>query len=218
MGDIMRPVPFSELLKRMFAELRNEDSIFGLGRRQFFEDDEKKAVNVFGQVCSTPCGPAAGPHTQLAQNIITAYLAGGRFIELKTVQIMDTLDIDKPCIDARDEGYNVEWSTEYTLPKAFDEYLKDNDSCNNNYNQQPDEDAQAEWLRTEMADRTGILLGGTVIIGLCCIDANISSWCVINLYFVSTEGNNLRPIRVERFVVFGLIHHISASQLNRRIL
>ena len=124
MGDIMRPVPFPELLKRMFAELRNEDSIFGLGRRQFFEDDEKKAVNVFGQVCSTPCGPAAGPHTQLAQNIITAYLAGGRFIELKTVQIMDTLDIDKPCIDARDEGYNVEWSTEYTLPKAFDEYLK----------------------------------------------------------------------------------------------
>ncbi|MBS7378035.1 MAG: putative selenate reductase subunit YgfK, partial [Sphaerochaetaceae bacterium] len=43
---------------------------------------------------------------------------------LKTVQIMAHLEIAKPCIDARDEGYNVEWSTEYTLEKAYDEYLK----------------------------------------------------------------------------------------------
>lgn len=124
MGDIMRPVSFSELIKRMFSELRNEDSIFGIDRKQFFQDKEKEKINVFGQYCTTPCGPAAGPHTQLAQNIIASYLAGGRFIELKTVQIMDELEIAKPCIDARDEGYNVEWSTEYTLPKAFDEYLK----------------------------------------------------------------------------------------------
>ena len=27
----------------------------------------------------TPCGPAAGPHTQLAQNIVAAYLTGSRF-------------------------------------------------------------------------------------------------------------------------------------------
>ena len=45
-------------------------------------------------------------------------------MELKTVQIMDRLEIEKPCIDARDEGYNVEWSTEYTLLKARDEYYK----------------------------------------------------------------------------------------------
>ena len=69
-------------------------------------------------------GPAAGPHTQLSQNIVASYLVGSRFIELKTVQIMDHLEIAKPCIDARDEGYNVEWSTEYTLEKAYDEYLK----------------------------------------------------------------------------------------------
>ena len=69
-------------------------------------------------------GPAAGPHTQLRQNIVASYLVGARFIELKTVQIMDHLEIAKPCIDARDEGYNVEWSTEYTLEKAYDEYLK----------------------------------------------------------------------------------------------
>jgi putative selenate reductase len=37
---------------------------------------------------------------------------------------MDRLEIAKPCIDAEDECYNTEWSTEYTLPKAYDEYLK----------------------------------------------------------------------------------------------
>ena len=69
-------------------------------------------------------GPAAGPHTQLAQNILCAYLAGARAIELKTVQKLDSLEIDKPCIDAADEGYNVEWSTELSLDAAYDEYLK----------------------------------------------------------------------------------------------
>lgn len=124
MGDIMRPIPFSELVNRVFSELRVEDSVFGIGRRQFFQEREGKGIEVFGRRCATPVGPAAGPHTQLAQNIVAGYLAGGRFIELKTVQIMDELDIAKPCIDSRDEGYNVEWSSEFTLPKACDEYTK----------------------------------------------------------------------------------------------
>ncbi|WP_250909195.1 DUF418 domain-containing protein, partial [Escherichia coli] len=42
---------------------------------------------------ATPVGPAAGPHTQLAQNIVTSWLTGGRFIELKTVQILDRLEL-----------------------------------------------------------------------------------------------------------------------------
>ncbi|GAI02572.1 unnamed protein product, partial [marine sediment metagenome] len=29
-----------------------------------------------------------------------------------------------PCIDARDEGYNTEWSTELSLEQAYDEYVK----------------------------------------------------------------------------------------------
>ncbi|GAB4115142.1 MAG: putative selenate reductase subunit YgfK [Candidatus Caldatribacteriota bacterium] len=79
---------------------------------------------VFNQYCALPLGPAAGPHTQLAQNIISAYLVGARFIELKTVQKLDHLTIDKPCIDARDEGYNTEWSTELSLTQAYEEYAK----------------------------------------------------------------------------------------------
>src|SRR5690554_2996478 len=124
MGDIMRPVPFEELITRIFSEYRDNETIFGIHRDQFCRPDPAKGITVFGQKCATPLGPAAGPHTQLAQNIVASYLVGGRFIELKTVQKLDTLEIDKPCIDARDEGYNVEWSTEYTLPKAYDEYAK----------------------------------------------------------------------------------------------
>ncbi len=127
MSDKMRPVPFTELIERVFSEYRNHGTIFGIHKDNFHKCG-KRTVTVFGQKCATPLGPAAGPHTQLAQNIISAYLTGGRFMELKTVQIMDYLGernmISKPCIDARDEGFNVEWSTEYTIPKAYDEYLK----------------------------------------------------------------------------------------------
>ena len=124
MGDRMRPVPFEELIERIFSEYRNHGTIFGIHKEDFYKPSGRHSITVFGQKCSTPLGPAAGPHTQLAQNIVSAYMAGGRFMELKTVQIMDHLEIAKPCIDARDEGHNVEWSTEYTLEKAYDEYLK----------------------------------------------------------------------------------------------
>ncbi|WP_321300793.1 putative selenate reductase subunit YgfK [uncultured Sphaerochaeta sp.] len=124
MGDIMRPVPFTELISRIVGEYRNHHTIFGIAEEQFYHESGKHSLNVFSQSCATPCGPAAGPHTQLAQNIIASYLVGGRFMELKTVQVLDTLEIEKPCIDARDEGYNVEWSSEFTLPKAWDEYAK----------------------------------------------------------------------------------------------
>ena len=66
-----------------------------------------------------PFGPAAGPNSQLAQNIIAAYFAGARFFEVKTVQKMDGAElaacVPRPCILAADEGYNQEWSTELTV-------------------------------------------------------------------------------------------------------
>lgn len=124
MGDTMRPVPFKSLIRRILQEYAAQKSIFGIHEIHFFKKQNRSRVWVFNEFCDTPVGPAAGPHTQLAQNIVASYLAGGRFIELKTVQKLDTLEIEKPCIDARDEGYNTEWSTEFTLEKAFDEYLK----------------------------------------------------------------------------------------------
>ena len=124
MADIMRPVPFQELLERIAGEYRNHGSVFGIDNSLFYDDAGKKRIGILSSSCTMPLGPAAGPHTQLAQNIIASYLVGARFIELKTVQINDRLEIAKPCIDARDEVYNAEWSTEFTLEKAYDEYLK----------------------------------------------------------------------------------------------
>ncbi|VDY35729.1 putative selenate reductase subunit YgfK [Morganella morganii] len=125
MGDIMRPVPFGELLNRIFEEYKASRSIFGINERQFYRrEHQNPLMSVFGETCETPIGPAAGPHTQLAQNIVVSWLTGGRFIEVKTVQILDELELEKPCIDAQDECFNTEWSTEFTLPKAHDEYLK----------------------------------------------------------------------------------------------
>ncbi len=122
--DKMVSVPFQRLVEHMLYEYAGESTIFGIHADQFFFKQHDSRLDYYGNRYDTPVGPAAGPHTQLTQNIISAYLAGGRFIELKTVQILDNLEIEKPCIDARDEGYNVEWSTEFTLQGAYDEYVK----------------------------------------------------------------------------------------------
>jgi len=122
MSDKMRPIEFRKLMRWITEEFSSQQSIFGIS--DFYKNDSDIKINIFGKVCEIPVGPAAGPHTQLAQNIISAYLCGGRFFELKTVQKLDELEIEKPCIDAEDEGYNTEWSTELSVPAAFDEYLK----------------------------------------------------------------------------------------------
>src|SRR5690349_2773896 len=58
-----------------------------------------------GERAANIVGPAAGPQTQLAQNIALSYLAGARILELKTVQILDELVIPRPCIDATNVGF-----------------------------------------------------------------------------------------------------------------
>lgn len=124
MSDIMIPIPFKHLLTWMIQEYQSEKTIFGIPEEKFYYKKDDSSFKVFGEKCETPLGPAAGPHTQVAQNLAAAYLTGGRFFELKTVQIMDELEIEKPCIDAEQETYNTEWSTELTVPQAFDEYVK----------------------------------------------------------------------------------------------
>lgn len=124
MGDTMRLLSLGEIVDRMLEEYRQTGAIFDLHKDSWYRKRDNRTMPVFGEACETPLGPAAGPHTQLAQNIVTSYLAGSRFIELKTVQILDALEIEKPCIDAADEGYNTEWSTELTLEEAWEEYAK----------------------------------------------------------------------------------------------
>ena len=125
MPDAMRVQPLDVLLARMMGELEQRGSLFGIPRSLFFipQAGSPFAGNLFGHPLATPIGPAAGPHTQLAQNILSAWLSGGRFIELKTVQAIDALDIPRPCIDMEDEGYNVEWSQELRLDESAQEYV-----------------------------------------------------------------------------------------------
>jgi putative selenate reductase len=126
MSDVMRIQPFATQFRRVLAELERNGSIFDIPRSLFFrpQPDAPFAVReIFGASLATPVGPSAGPHTQLSQNIISAWLCGGRFIELKTVQVMDELSIPRPCIDMTDEGYNVEWSQELKLEQSAHEYV-----------------------------------------------------------------------------------------------
>ena len=126
MSDRFQPITMEQLTDWVFTELEEKDSIFGIPRRAFFtpsETDRFRQPN-YDVTLDTPFGVAAGPHTQMAQNIVVAWLVGARFIELKTVQTLDELDVNKPCIDLEDEGYNVEWSQELKVYQSFDEYLR----------------------------------------------------------------------------------------------
>ncbi|MGN0267272.1 MAG: putative selenate reductase subunit YgfK [Lachnospiraceae bacterium] len=124
MGDRMTPIPFGNLMNWVLTEQKNRKTVFGV--RKTYQADPGHYLHIFGEKIETPFGPAAGPNTQLAQNIIAAYLSGSRFFELKTVQILDgeDLPVSKPCILADDECYNCEWSTELYVPQAYAEYVK----------------------------------------------------------------------------------------------
>lgn len=126
MSDKMTPIPFSDIMNTILTEREKHGSVFGV--EQFYSAQSNKFLPMFNERMETPFGPAAGPNTQLAQNIIAAYYTGARFFELKTVQIMDGEELSKcvpkPCILAGDEGYNCEWSTELTVQEALEEYVK----------------------------------------------------------------------------------------------
>ena len=126
MSEVMTCMPFEQLMNWVLEEKKTKGTVFGQHRAYVAEADKK--LNIFERNLETPIGPAAGPHTQLTQNIVASYYAGARFFELKTVQKMDGAElaacINRPCILAEDEGYNCEWSTELYVPQAMGEYIK----------------------------------------------------------------------------------------------
>jgi len=122
----LHPIPFSTLVSRLDRELASAESLYGIARRDWWVPDPDFDVSMehLGRHLGTPSGPASGPHTQLAQNLVLSWLTGGRFLELKTVQINDELAIPRPCIHAPHVGYNVEWSQELRVPQSALEYVK----------------------------------------------------------------------------------------------
>ncbi len=126
MSEVMTPRSFEQLVDWVLQAKKKRGTVFG--QHHAYRADGTHNRTMFGRTLETPIGPAAGPHTQMTQNIVAAYYAGSRFFELKTVQIMDGEElaacINRPCIKADDEGYNCEWSTELTVPQAMEEYIK----------------------------------------------------------------------------------------------
>ncbi|MEK6629791.1 MAG: glutamate synthase, partial [Acidobacteriota bacterium] len=138
------PIPLAHLLRRAHHEWRQRQAVFDLPSRSFYRPvtlaqawrpphvvppvdaghSLDLSVEYGGGRAATPIGPAAGPHTQLAQNIALCWLAGARIIELKTVQVNDRLQLSRPCIDMATVGYNTEWSQELTLDQSLREYVK----------------------------------------------------------------------------------------------
>ncbi len=126
MTDRFHPLSMEQLTDWVFTELEQKGSLFNVPRSAFFVPrlDHRFRTPAYGVELETPFGVAAGPHTQMAQNIVASWLVGARLIELKTIQTLDELDVNKPCIDVEDEGYNVEWSQELKVHQSFDEYLR----------------------------------------------------------------------------------------------
>ena len=125
MSDIMTPIPFDRLMNRILVE-HQQGAVFGM--QKCYQAKNLQPNTLFGRKLEGQIGPAAGPNTQLAQNIVASYYGGARFFELKTVQKMDGRElaacVAKPCITAEDECYNCEWSTELEVPQAYSEYVK----------------------------------------------------------------------------------------------
>ena len=67
-------ISFKELLRLTLSSVKDR-KVFGLYFDQFYrEKNEKLAANIFSHKLGTPLGVAAGPQTQMAQNIISAWL------------------------------------------------------------------------------------------------------------------------------------------------
>ena len=125
----LTPMPIDVLLRRIAHEWETRKRIFDLPIARIWKPDTgPDAVDLsfefLGRPAATPVGPAAGPHSQMAQNIVLSWLGGSRLFELKTVQVLDDLDIARPCIDMQTVGYNIEWSQELTVDQSLEEYVK----------------------------------------------------------------------------------------------
>lgn len=125
MSDRFQPPGAARLAGWIAREFESSRSIFGIPEELWFRPstDDRFATLCHGHAIGTPVGVAAGPHTQLAQNIVVAWLCGARVIELKTVQNLDRIEVVKPCIDMQDEGTNIEWSQELEVEQSYHEYL-----------------------------------------------------------------------------------------------
>ena len=120
MKKTITPIPFRELMTWMTTEYQRDGSVFGVAKP--FKATPRK-LPIFDQQIESPIGPAAGPHTQFAQNIVAAYFAGARFFELETVGTVEETD-RSPAILAEDACYHYGCPSHLSVEEAYEEYVK----------------------------------------------------------------------------------------------
>ena len=73
------PIDFTTLVDRMDRELKAGGGLYDLPRREWWTPDPARDVSMrhLGRTLGTPAGPASGPHSQLAQNLVLSCSPGG---------------------------------------------------------------------------------------------------------------------------------------------
>ena len=89
MSDRFHPISMEQLTDWVFTELERKGSLFNVPRPAFFvpRPDHRFRLSQYGVELETPFGVAAGPHTQMAQNIVTAWLVGARLMVFGGYQV-----------------------------------------------------------------------------------------------------------------------------------
>ena len=70
MSDIMYPVSFGNLMNHIMTEYKMYNRIYNVNKIHRTNHDQR--LSIFGKSIENPVGPAAGPNTQLAQNIVAS--------------------------------------------------------------------------------------------------------------------------------------------------
>lgn len=125
MSDLMNPPSIEQLLRMILSSFDEKGEIFDIPEKLFYKHWHYHTLYTekHGKRIHNPVGISSGPHSQMAQNIVTAWLCGARIIELKTVQPNTIPDRTKPSIDIFEGAYNCERSQELSIEQAYDQYL-----------------------------------------------------------------------------------------------
>lgn len=193
----LTPFPLDVLLNRIDHEWSARGRLFDMPTARIWQPapDVDLSFEFLGRPAASPVGPAAGPHSQLAQNIVLAWLGGARLFELKTVQILDELEIARPCIDMETIGFNTEWSQELKIPESLEEYVKAWMMIH----------ILQQWdpLRDLIGPEPGpFVFDLSVGYDLAGISSETVSWFIESMRDASVEIERLRPLIPEPFAAF----------------